>query len=357
MGGMNYHIEIHFEDEVIWLARVRRFNATSPPPAIRDHILKSEFATYKFLEKTAVPAPRVYDFAIEGPNNPIGVGYILMEKLPGKSLRWSLLQPTEQTKVIEQLADVFLELRRFPFHKMGSLITADPPQMGGIALESLMDIERGVLRILGPYNSVADYHNDSIQLILDQILRDERYTDRPVDAYLIHLFARGLITQILSRHPPSEAYYLKHPDDKGDHILVDGECNITGIIDWEWAYAVPASVAFNSPLLLLPANDFYDGVKRLGEQELELAQVFERSGHMDMAAIVRNGRLQHRFTFCCGYDLADWDGFLGLFRALRDAVNIDAGLGWDEWKRVALDRYISDPGLKSLVAREKVRDV
>lgn len=31
MGGMNYHVEIVFEDGVVWLARIRRFNATSPP--------------------------------------------------------------------------------------------------------------------------------------------------------------------------------------------------------------------------------------------------------------------------------------------------------------------------------------
>jgi hypothetical protein len=87
MGGMNYHIEVRFDDGVTWLARVRRFNATSPPPALKDYIIRSEVATLMFLEKTDVPAPKVYDYALEGPNNPVRVGFMLVEKMPGKSLR------------------------------------------------------------------------------------------------------------------------------------------------------------------------------------------------------------------------------------------------------------------------------
>ncbi|OKL63650.1 hypothetical protein UA08_00075 [Talaromyces atroroseus] len=59
MGGMNYHIEIQFEDGVSWLARIRRVNVTSPPPNLRAHIMRSEIATLQFLRKTNVPAPKV----------------------------------------------------------------------------------------------------------------------------------------------------------------------------------------------------------------------------------------------------------------------------------------------------------
>jgi hypothetical protein len=39
MGGMNYHIEVKFEDGISWLARIRRFNATSPPPDRERYIM------------------------------------------------------------------------------------------------------------------------------------------------------------------------------------------------------------------------------------------------------------------------------------------------------------------------------
>lgn len=39
-------------------------------------------------------------------------------------------------------------------------------------------------------------------------------------------------------------------DDWGNHILVDDDYNITGIIDWEWTQTVPWSIAFAAPYLL-----------------------------------------------------------------------------------------------------------
>ena len=106
MGGMNYHI---FRDGVSWLARICRFNATSPPTALRDYILQSEVATLRFLQKTNVLAPQVFDFALEGKDNPVGVGYILMEKMAGSSLRWASASPEQRQKVMNQLVDVFIE--------------------------------------------------------------------------------------------------------------------------------------------------------------------------------------------------------------------------------------------------------
>lgn len=122
MGGMNYHVEIRFDDGTVWLARIRRFNATSPPPAVRDYIVESEVATLLFLDKTGVPAPKMYDYALEQHGNPVGVGYILMEKLPGKSLRWSLANEQQRRKVIDQISDILIELGQYPFHELGSLV-------------------------------------------------------------------------------------------------------------------------------------------------------------------------------------------------------------------------------------------
>lgn len=239
MGGMNYHIEICFEDGVAWLARIRRFNATSPPPAVRDYIIKSEAAALIFLEKTGVPAPRVYNYALEGPGNPVGVGFILMEKLPGKSLRWSLANEKQKHKVVEQLSDVFIELRKYPFNEFGSLIEPGRLTVGPFAQESLTDLTQAGIRTIGPFTSVAEYYQSSLTLLIERIINEEAYTERPVDAYLIHRFLLDLIPIVA---PPSDGdvFYLKHADDKGDHILVDEEYNITGIVDWECAHTAPA---------------------------------------------------------------------------------------------------------------------
>lgn len=359
MGGMNYHVELTFDDGVKWIARIRRFNATSPPAALRDHIVQSEVATLKFLEKTRVPAPRVFDFALEGhSSNRVGVGYILMEKLPGKSMRWSITTPEQRTKVMDQLSDTFIELQKYPLDRLGSLDRPDDPEhVGSFARESLTDFTEAEMRTIGPLASWEDYHKSSLRLILDLILRQEMYSSQAVDAYLIHRYLLDLVPSVL---PPSstqdarQKYFLKHADDKGDHILVDDEFNITGIIDWEWAHTAPPAHAFNSPIGLLPVGDFYEGAVDLGEDEIVFARLLEGKGHQDLANCVWNGRLQHRFAFCCGYDLGDWDGFLGLFRGLRTAAKTgDSHLDWDEWKASALLRYKDDASLQLLLSREE----
>ncbi|KAJ0423286.1 hypothetical protein BJY00DRAFT_310416 [Aspergillus carlsbadensis] len=357
MGGMNYHIEVRFEDGITWIARIRRFNATSPPAALRDYIIQSEVATLMFLEQTGVPAPKVHDFALEHPGNPVGVGFILMDKLPGRSLRWSLATPHQREKVMSQLADVFVELHKYPFNVLGSLDSPGGSQVGAFARESLTDIVHSEMHTTGPFSSLEEYHIHSIRLILGLILREEMYSQEAVDAYLIHRYLLDLVPRVLPSVHGDEKFYLKHADDKGDHILVDEEFNITGIIDWEWAHTASPAHAFNSPIGFLPVGEFYRGKNNLGSGEVIFARLLAEKGHGDLARFVRDGRLQHRFAFCCGYDLADWEGFLGLFRGLRDAVGVDEGLEWDEWKAVALQRYNDDSGLQMLLARHRVSPI
>jgi aminoglycoside phosphotransferase (APT) family kinase protein len=170
MGGMNYHIEILFEDGISWLARIRRFNATSPPPELRDYILGSEVLTLQFLSKIKVPIPTVFDFNPDD-SNPVGVSYILMEKLSGKSLRWSLTTLKQRQKVTSQLADIYIELKGFPFSVIGSFNQQNSSHIGPIARESLADFEDLHMTMLRPYMSSEEYFNAHIQLILDLITR------------------------------------------------------------------------------------------------------------------------------------------------------------------------------------------
>jgi hypothetical protein len=69
MGGMNYHVEIQFEDGICWLARIRRLNVTSPPQALQNFIMRSEVATLEFLRETNIPAPEVFDFCLSHPTS------------------------------------------------------------------------------------------------------------------------------------------------------------------------------------------------------------------------------------------------------------------------------------------------
>ncbi|KXG45349.1 Aminoglycoside phosphotransferase [Penicillium griseofulvum] len=350
MGGMNYHIEISFNDGVSWLARIRRFNATSPPLELRNYIMHSEVATLKFLSNTTVPAPKVYEFNVDE-TNPVGVAYILMEKMPGKSLDWSLATDKQKRKVIDQLVDIYIELQTHPFDTMGSLVMDEfgSQHAGPFASESMSDYTDS-LKILGPFSSLEGYYTAHIELILDLIIRQELYALRPVDAFLIHLYLLENLSAILNNDLDDGKFYLKHADEKGDHILVDDEFNITGIVDWEWAHTGPRSMAFNSPIALLPVALFYDGDNHLSEDEMIFSQLLEGKGHPDLGGIVQKGRLLHRLHFCCGYDSRDWDGYVGIFMGLVRALRIeDSHSNWETWKVEAMERFGGDYRLKSLV--------
>ncbi|CAG8948329.1 unnamed protein product [Penicillium salamii] len=352
MGGMNYHIEISFEDGVCWLARVRRFNVTSPPLELQNYIMRSEVATLEFLEETKIPAPKVFDLSLDEAN-PVGVRYILMEKLPGRSLSWSDATRKQRLKVIDQLADIYIELHAHPFPMMGSLDEIGSKLfIGPFARESLADFGESGLKMLGPFSSSEQYYNAHLDLILDLIVRQEAYANRPIDAFLIHRYLQENLPTILPYASLDDAsFYLKHADEKGDQILVDDQFRITGIIDWEWAHTGPKFSVFNSPIVLLPLAEFYNGNNGLGDEEMTFSHLLEKKGHTDLGDIVRKGRLLHRLQFCCGYDLPDWDGykdiFMGLVRALHKDGNSN-NLDYETWKAEAIQRYSADRRLKKL---------
>lgn len=358
MGGMNFHIEILFEDGVRWMARSRRSNATSPPLELRNYIMLSEIATLKFLsERTTVPAPKVFHFNLDETNS-VGVGYILMEKMPGRSFHVSDRITTEQKrKVIGQLADVYIELQAHPFGMMGSLNLPGSNDIGPFAQESLADYQDSMLKKHGPFASPNEYFEMYINFILDLITRQEAYTNHPVDAFLIHRYLLESIPSIFPNNGLDDGkFYLKHANDKGDEILVDEDFNITGIVDWEWAHTAPKSMAFKSPLALLPVGLFYDGDNSVGGDEFDFAAFFEDKGRRDLGDIVRNGRLLHQLEFCCGYDLFDWNSYPGIFMGLVRALSNDGksnGLGWETWRAEALERYRSDHRLQSIFRLQK----
>ncbi|KAI9673421.1 MAG: prephenate dehydrogenase (NADP(+)) [Caeruleum heppii] len=285
MGNVNFHVRIRFEDEVCWIARIKRLNASTPPGSVRDYMISSEAATYKFLNTTTIPAPHLFDFAC-GAESPTGFGYILMEEVPG--VPFSSLSPTleQSRKVLEQLASVYDELEQHPFELMGSLTNTDDDTdghiIGPLANELLADISSTGRDLIGPFTSSQAYYEAMIQRILNMIADGQLYPLWAVDAWLIHRFLLDLVPRLKECTPfasaggdRNEKFFLRHADDKGDHILVDDDFNITGIIDWEWAYTAPRSEAFSSPMAFWDVAGFFDGRNDLSDDEQQLATLLD----------------------------------------------------------------------------------
>ncbi|OGE55402.1 hypothetical protein PENARI_c004G02648 [Penicillium arizonense] len=278
MGNQNCHAELVFEMDFI------------AAPGVRDWILRSEAAAMTYLQRyTRIPSPKIYDWACESdPENPLGVGYILMEKLDGKSIDWQAATLQQKDKVMQQLVDIFLEIERHPFKAIGSpILVGDTIDIQGLTYQSTFRAGKGRL---GPFSSVLEWLQDILEAYLAMIASGEIDPCYPVETYLVHRFRQDIIGSLLADVSPGDQFFLKHPDDKGDHILVDDSFNVVGIIDWEWTQTVSKAEA----------------------------AIFRERGRDDLADYVVKGRKIQRFFFALGVESSflDMETLLPLFARL-----------------------------------------
>ena len=348
-GGQNCNIDIHFEDGVVWLARIRLDDPLLPPRLTQAYIFLSEVFTLKQLESINVSAPKVFHFEPESRENYVGVPFMLMEKMKGAPLAWDITTSVQKTKVLEQLADIFLALEKHPFNSTGSIFPSDEStKICGFAQSQLFETPNTPL---GPFDTLETSLRAILALQMRLIANGELST-LAVDNYLSHRWRVDMIPKVLSLHD-SAGFFLKHFDDKGDHILVDEDFNITGIIDWEFASMESKALAFSSPCMLWPVGDFYDGSNCLSPEEMEFAVMFERRGRADMAALIRNGRKMQRYLFFLAGTSQEQEEFEALFQGLRSAWAEDGSQpdSYQTWKDAALKKYAGDAQLMHLLRR------
>ncbi|OHE93877.1 hypothetical protein CORC01_10776 [Colletotrichum orchidophilum] len=355
MGHQNCHAEIIFEDGVSWLARFRLARTTSPPEQVRDFIFRSEAGTLTYLhDRTSIPVPRIFDWACASdPDNQIGVSYILMEKLDGMPLVWQAANPAQREKVMQQLVDVFLEIERHPFEALGSLITVSDSTsfvVQGIAQHATYTI--GPEGPLGPFTSSLEGSINMIKSYLTMIASGEISAYHSVDTYLTHRFRLDIANKLWGDESAGGRFFLKHPDDKGDHILVNESYDIVGIIDWEWTRTASKVEAFTSPCMMWPLGKFYEGSNELAPDEKRLAEIFQERSREDLSKCVLLGRQVQRFFFALGPESpSDRRTLLDLFEGLKAAFNFEGETweGWEKWKGKALRKWKNDELLQGLL--------
>lgn len=330
-GGQNCHVDVEFDDGVTWLARLRLEDPLLPPPAVQARIFLSEVAKLEFLSQTLVPAPQVYAYELESAGNAVGTSFILMEKLQGKPLDWYGANTEQRAKVMEQSADMYLELEKHPIPLTGSLVPVsgqgvmqgNKTQVGPFA--QLLCFETSE-KALGPFSTLEAAYTALIRQQLHTLATHE-ISSLPVDNYLTLLWRL--------------TFYLKHYDDKGDHILVDDQYNITGLIDWEFASAEAKELAFSSPCMMWPVGNFYDGSNSLAEDEHRFATIFEQRGRADIGELVRQGRQWQRYLFFLGGGIPrEITELKSLFNGLRKSLvsedNEVSVVSYETWRQTAL---------------------
>ena len=241
MGGQNFHVDIIFPDGVTWIARIQLNEPYMAPLPIRKLIFLSEIATLKFLENTAVPSPKVFYYALASDEkNPVGVSFMLQEKMAGTPLDWYSATESQRAKIADQLADVYLELEKHPLNMTGSPVLTDclasedlTSQVGPF---TQLQLFASPTDSLGPFLSAITAYKSMFELQMD-LLTTRQFTSLPVDHYLAFKWRSKVISTLASSLSHMGPFYLKHPEDKGDHLLIDENYNITAIIDWEFTSA------------------------------------------------------------------------------------------------------------------------
>ena len=148
----------------------------------------------------------MHHHALDGDHNPVGVGFILMDDMPGQVLDLSKASPQQRKKVISQIADIYIELHRHPLENIGCLIQPKSRWIGAFARECLTDFEHGRMHPLGPFDSLYDYYKATIHLLLSLIHRQEILTDNAVEAFLMFRYLLGKVPA-----PVQSPHFLNRP--------------------------------------------------------------------------------------------------------------------------------------------------
>ncbi|KAI0309535.1 hypothetical protein OF83DRAFT_1071909 [Amylostereum chailletii] len=362
VGTINWHIPITFTDGVVWLCRIPLTTARAPPQAAQDQSLLSEFGTYRFLASIGVPVPAVVEVFISTPSNPgVGASYLLMEKVAGKWLDWDRASDEAKSYVLEQLAEVYAKIKSHPLPSIGSLYCSDDYTtiyVGPIADATFNDIrEDGTLSSFGPFTSVLDYAKNVLQQRLDRIVARECWHEYAVDGYLFHRFLLDNVNSLpIVKEGKDGEFYFFHGESKGDHIMVDEDYKIVGIIDCEWSQTSTAPIAFAAPHFLIEWNMYADGITEPTPGDKQFTDILEAKGYTDLARHARQTRFARGWAFIVlndeVFERIFFNAALGMVKLCGEECSqtSEEGEQWLEWRQKMLRKYAYDDGLQSLLS-------
>ncbi|KAJ5113261.1 hypothetical protein N7456_001795 [Penicillium angulare] len=197
-------------------------------PDLRAH----EVSNLRFIaENTTIPVPRVHDAQYEDGK----LTAIVMDYMPGKRLDkvWKTLNPDQKLSIAEQLRGYIVQLRTLKGTYIGGVD-------GGTAITGKYVSIEG-----GPFDSEQDFN----QWILEDLAPD-------LPAIYQH-FAKNALTD-------DHEIVFTHSDFATRNILVDGNSQVTAILDWEWAGWYPEYWEYYKAYRnLLPLPDWPDYLLRI----------------------------------------------------------------------------------------------
>ncbi|WVR05596.1 hypothetical protein IAU60_002615 [Kwoniella sp. DSM 27419] len=205
--------------------------------------------------------------------------------------------------------------------------------------------------LLGPLSTLQDRYTAHIDAILRYLRLDAIASEHPVDEYLWHLEIRELVlaSSILARKPGT--LYIRHDDEKGDHMLFDDCGGLVGVIDWEWAFGTTKGEAFAAPYIFWEDLSFMRGNNKMTKEEEYLIWCYEQLQRPDLADCVRQGRLYQRLTKIGQY------GHIWTKKGYREVFAEDIPADFHppsedpHWRVYMIKRYRANEGLQQMMMK------
>lgn len=269
-GTYNRVYRLAFDNDIEIAASVSR----SQQDDFNAQAKMSEIETMKFVRESGlypdihVPKVHAWDTTF---NNPVGAPYVLMDVVPGETLRTIVdsnnlrgldaMTPTQQLHVVKALAKLQASLcRPVPFSKLGSLV-ADPAG-GAPTVGPMMTL--GGTCLGGPYESAEELWRSLLEREMVTAveewsgLGDEDLSLMVGTNLTPHTFAElyQLLSSLIPHFKIPASYnslVLHHPDIALRNILFDMKTLssdhpiITGVLDWGGAQILPLMLSARYP--------------------------------------------------------------------------------------------------------------
>ncbi|WWD08804.1 hypothetical protein V865_006917 [Kwoniella europaea PYCC6329] len=342
--------------------RVRRRAVHMYPDGPLELNLMSEVATNRGLSKAGVAVPTAYPRPKNSKLHP-RLLYCYQDWLPGDTWRPFMSTatchlPLDATSVrhVNSIVEWFLSMEKCSFEKVGSLCFDDNDQQD-IVIGPL--IERHPAYTVppyfrGPFNTPKERWIATIDNRIALILsRNYCSSNREVKHYLALKAARQLV-QNCKQLDNSGPFYIKHDDDKFDHIKAQADGQVTGILDWEWAYTTNKEEAFAAPNGFVSAEYIKGKNDQLSPREHAMIDAYISRGRPDLAECVRKGRKYHRLVDLFRDNVINISNINALERAFLDLPDDYVGQSQtiEQWVELMKEKYKDDEGLRSLLGTD-----
>ncbi|KAF9775687.1 hypothetical protein IL306_006190 [Fusarium sp. DS 682] len=218
-------------------------------------------------EHMQIPIPKLHAYGQARllQNNSAKQAFMILDHVEGQPLderQFSSSPKEHRRQLYAELINIFTQLRRLEFSAAGSLMpvqsdsSCSKPKIVGAFSIPMNDLQiQGYSSPPSPSQSTAEFVSQQRRMLWD-IFRLPSPALRQKTAEM-ELFALHTIDQMpLLVDRQREPFVLTHTDLRGSNIMVDHQLHIVGVIDWEWAGTVPASI-FMPPSWITACEDHF----------------------------------------------------------------------------------------------------